>query len=338
MKVLKIIGWVILSLIVLVLLLGLIMPKDYDISREIVISAPKGVIFKQVGSLRAMDAWSPWSKMDPNIEQTFEGEDGAIGSMQSWSGNKDVGKGSNTITASEPGSRVETKVNFLEPFESEAGTYIQLDDAEGGTKVTWGMKGTMPFPWNALSPLMGMTGAIEKDYDKGLAALKTLVEEKVANPTYRGYTIQTVDLPARTYIGFRAKVGFNDMGAYFQKHMPAIFKAALGAGAVQAGAPAGLFYEWNMETNIADMAVAIPVAAQVLIKGGSVEDLPAGKAVVVDYYGAYEGTGEAHFAIDDYLKEFGLAASAPVIEEYITDPMTEPDTTKWLTKIIYPLK
>ncbi len=285
-----------------------------------------------------MDEWNPWSKMDPNIQNTFEGEDGAVGSTMSWSGNKDVGKGSNTITASEPGARVETKLNFIEPFESEAGTYIQLDDAEGGTKVTWGMTGTMPFPWNALSPLMGMKGAIEKDYDKGLAALKAMVEDKIKNPTYRGFTIQTVDLPARTYIGYRSKVGFNDMGAYFQKNMPAIFKAALGAGAVQAGAPSGLYFEWNMETNIADMAVAIPVASAVEIKGGSVAEIPAGKAAVIDYYGAYEGSGEAHFAMDDYLKEFGLTAGGPVIEEYITDPMTEPDTAKWLTKIIYPLK
>ena len=93
-----------------------------------------------------------------------------------------------------------------------------------------------------------------------------------------------------------------------------------------------------METNIADMAVAIPVATAVEIKGGSVAEIAAGKAAVIDYYGAYEGSGEAHFAMDDYLKEFGLTAGGPVIEEYITDPMTEPDTAKWLTKIIYPLK
>lgn len=338
MKLLKIIGWIILSLILLIVLLGLVLPKDYEVSRDIVINAPRGVVFKHVGSLKAMDAWNPWSKMDPNMESNFEGEDGTVGSSMSWSGNKDVGQGSNTITAIEANNRIETQLKFIEPFESEAGTYIQLDDAEGGTKVTWGMKGNMAFPWNALAPIMGMKGAIGKDYDKGLNNLKTLVEGHTSNPTYRGFTIQVVDLPARTYVGYRSKVNFNDISAYFAKNMPALYKAALGSGAKQSGAPSGLYYEWDMEANVADMAVAIPVESAVPIKGASVEEIPAGKAVVIDYYGSYEGTGEAHYAIDDYLKDYGLNAGSPVIEEYITDPQAEPDTSKWLTKIIYPVK
>jgi effector-binding domain-containing protein len=39
--------------------------------------------------------------------------------------------------------------------------------------------------------------------------------------------------------------------------------------------------------------------------------------------------------MDDYLKANKLKAGAPVIEEYVTDPGTEPDESKWLTKIYY---
>jgi hypothetical protein len=37
------------------------------------------------------------------------------------------------------------------------------------------------------------------------------------------------------------------------------------------------------------------------------------------------------------MKSKGLT-NGPVIEEYVTDPMNEADTTKWLTNIYYTLK
>lgn len=338
MKILKIVGLLILALLLLVAVLGFILPKEYSLTREVIVQAPQNLVFRQVASLRAMDAWSPWSKMDPDMQVTWEGEDGAVGSSMSWIGNEKVGQGSNTITASDAPNRVETSLRFIEPFESEANTWIEVQAAEGGSKVIWGMSGTTPFPMNVLTRLMGMESAIAKDYDKGLSSLKALVEEQANNPVYRGYAVRTEDFAARTYVGYRAKLPFAEMPAYFQKNMPGIYRAALAAGATMAGAPAGLYYEWDMESQMADMATAIPVAAAVTIKGASVENLPAGRALVVDYYGDYAGTGEAHFAIDDYLKDFGLQVGIPVIEEYVTDPATEPDTARWLTRIIYRLE
>jgi effector-binding domain-containing protein len=58
---------------------------------------------------------------------------------------------------------------------------------------------------------------------------------------------------------------------------------------------------------------------------------------LVEYYGNPEGTGAAHGAIESYCKQQGLVAGEPAIEEYVTDPASEPDTSKWLTRIYYPL-
>jgi effector-binding domain-containing protein len=41
--------------------------------------------------------------------------------------------------------------------------------------------------------------------------------------------------------------------------------------------------------------------------------------------------------MDVYLKEKNLTHSY-VIEEYVTDPMMEKDTAKWLTNIFYLIK
>jgi effector-binding domain-containing protein len=65
-------------------------------------------------------------------------------------------------------------------------------------------------------------------------------------------------------------------------------------------------------------------------------ETPQSKVMTIDYFGAYSQTTKAHFAMDEYLKSKNLTQKF-VIEEYVTDPMAEKDTTKWLTKIYYVL-
>ncbi|HMR44901.1 MAG TPA: GyrI-like domain-containing protein, partial [Saprospiraceae bacterium] len=64
-------------------------------------------------------------------------------------------------------------------------------------------------------------------------------------------------------------------------------------------------------------------------------EIPASKMLLINYQGGYNGLGEAHYAMDDYIKEKGYKISSPVVEEYVTDPGNEPDSTKWVTKVMY---
>lgn len=72
--------------------------------------------------------------------------------------------------------------------------------------------------------------------------------------------------------------------------------------------------------------------------GMEVVDLPAAKSLTINYMGGYNGVGSAHMAMDEYIQANKLEQLTPVIEEYITDPGAEPDSTKWLTKIVYFVK
>ncbi|MEK6616323.1 MAG: hypothetical protein AABZ32_09465, partial [Bacteroidota bacterium] len=58
----------------------------------------------------------------------------------------------------------------------------------------------------------------------------------------------------------------------------------------------------------------------------------------IAYMGGYNGIGEAHTAMDDYMNEKGCMHIMPIAEEYVTDPDKEADSTKWLTNIYYPVK
>jgi effector-binding domain-containing protein len=170
--------------------------------------------------------------------------------------------------------------------------------------------------------------------------LKTMAEAAEANKTYRGYKIKEIDFPSRTFLAKRGTISFSEVPSFFGKNLPVMFAELGKAGLQPAGAPCGLYFSWNPETQKTDMAAALPLAPGTTpptVKG--TEQIKAeGKALQLSYYGDYQKLEIAHGAIDDYMKEKNIEWNNLTIEEYITDPKAEPDTAKWLTNIYYLIK
>ena len=66
--------------------------------------------------------------------------------------------------------------------------------------------------------------------------------------------------------------------------------------------------------------------------------LPGGPAVIAVHAGPYEGLKATYDAIEAWLARSERTASGAPWEIYLTDPSLEPNPTKWLTEIIYPVK
>lgn len=336
MKALKYILIGIVCLIVIVCILGLILPKDYMVARSTVINAPKAVVLDHVKSLKTIEQWSVWSKKDPNIQQEFGGTDGEVGSWTTWKGNSDVGEGRQEITAINDNS-VDLKLS-MQGMDSHVN--FALADTADATKVTWTIDGKMPFPWNAMRLFINMDKMIGKDFEEGLAGLKTMSEQAAANKTYRGYEIKEINLEPKVYIAKRATVKFADIGPFFQKNMGPLFESAGKAKVQPAGPPSGIYFTWDTVRHETNMAVAVPVAQGAAIPEikGTEQVKAEGKALEIVHWGSYEKSATAHEAMDDYMKANKVEFNGLVIEEYITGPMTEKDTAKWQTNIIYLVK
>jgi uncharacterized protein YndB with AHSA1/START domain len=174
-KVLKIIGIILLVVILFILIAGVFVSKTVHLEKEITINAPRDTVWNYVSSLQGQLKWSPWPERDPDIQASFDGQEGAVGSVYRWKGNKDVGSGNQTITKIEPG-RVETHLNFIEPFSGQADAFVNLTEAGAGTKVTWGFDSRYPYPMNVMLLFINMDELIGKDYNAGLEKLKRLSE------------------------------------------------------------------------------------------------------------------------------------------------------------------
>lgn len=178
MKALKYVGIALGAVIALVLVAALFISNDVHYYKSITINAPIDSVWLNVNSLAAVDKWSPWNDYDPNMKKSMSGTDGTVGAMSSWESDVDrVGKGSQTISKIEAPTLLETDLKFYTPYESEAKGYIQLSPEGSGTKVTWGFKSEMPYPFNTMKLFMNMEEMMDEEWNSGLSKLKALCEK-----------------------------------------------------------------------------------------------------------------------------------------------------------------
>ncbi len=151
-------------------------PAGFRYERSAEMAAAPEVIFPQVNNLRNWDAWSPWSKMDPNMDKSFSGPDAGVGAQYAWSGNNQIGEGTMEIVESIPNQNVRLVLTFVRPFKGTNNAEFTFTPVAGGTLVTWAMFGENNFVAKAMGLFMDMDKMIGKNFDDGLADMKAIVE------------------------------------------------------------------------------------------------------------------------------------------------------------------
>lgn len=151
-------------------------PADFTVARSLTMAAPPQVVFAQVDDLRKWDAWNPWQKKDPTMKIVFNGPSSGAGASYSWSGNRDVGEGRLTITQSRPNELVQLKLEFTRPFEATNTAAFRFVPVGNQTDVTWSMAGHNDYFAKAFNLVMNMDKTIGREFEKGLADMKAVVE------------------------------------------------------------------------------------------------------------------------------------------------------------------
>ena len=157
-------------------------PSTYHVERKLEVAAPADLVFGVLNDLHQFAGvlvlfGSPWEKLDPDMQKTFEGPAAGVGQSYAWSGKK-VGKGKMTIEESVPGQKVGMKLEFVKPMASTATCALTLAGTPTGSFVTWAMDGNHNFIGKAFGMFMNMDNMLGSDIEKGLAQLKTVAEGK----------------------------------------------------------------------------------------------------------------------------------------------------------------
>ena len=169
--------WIVGGVVVLVVGVGMMLPRAFEISRSIVIAAPPEKIHPFLDSFRNWPRWSSFDTADPDIRFDVPEPSSGVGAKRSWKGRR-MGDGSQWIVASDPRKGVSMK---LEMTHMEHSFEFTFAPEAGGTRVTWSDRGQFPAAphWRVMGNLFlqSMLGGM---FEKGLAALKRVAEESAS--------------------------------------------------------------------------------------------------------------------------------------------------------------
>ncbi|MBK9130935.1 MAG: SRPBCC family protein [Gammaproteobacteria bacterium] len=163
-------------LIVIILVYAATRPDSFRVERSAVIGAPPEEIFTHLEDLHQWAAWSPWERKDPAMKRTHSGAARGTGAVYAWDGNDDVGQGSMEIIETVPPSRLVIRLDFIKPFEAHNIVEFALRPEGGSTNVVWSIHGPSPYVSKLMGLFFDMDALIGKDFEDGLARLKTLAE------------------------------------------------------------------------------------------------------------------------------------------------------------------
>jgi hypothetical protein len=167
------------GIIVLLLIIGLFVKKDYSVAKEIIVNKSKSVVFEYLKFLKNQNKFSVWASMDPNMKTEYRGTDGTEGFVSAWeSENKNVGKGEQEILKIVNGERIDYEIRFIKPFASTSWANMIVASAnENQTRVYWEFTGKMKYPTNLTLLFMNMEKMVGNDLEKGLQNLKTIMDK-----------------------------------------------------------------------------------------------------------------------------------------------------------------
>jgi Polyketide cyclase / dehydrase and lipid transport len=153
-------------------------PRTVRRERGILIHAPAEAILAHVTDFRRWAAWSPYEKLDPEMGRTFSGAPSGPGAVYAWEGRK-AGAGRMEMLETGP-SRVVIQLDFTRPLRTSNRTEFIAEREGGATRVTWAMSGDDPFISRVAGVFIDLDRLIGKDFEAGLAALKSLAEGEAA--------------------------------------------------------------------------------------------------------------------------------------------------------------
>jgi len=225
MKFLKYLLFLLIIVAVGLLIYTAVQPNEYDVKRTKLIKAPASIIYNNINDIKKWDNWGPWHDKDSTIVTTYSDNTVGVGAKSSWT-SKD-GPGNMKLISTVANKSVDLKMQFYDYNPTDV--YWTLDEVDGGTNVTWGMKNTKnPFIFKLFSVLSGgMDNMLGEMEGNGLNNLEKVVLEDLKNnpiPKFKLSNVSIENLPAKNFIGYLQKTSttaaLEDMTKIFKELKP----------------------------------------------------------------------------------------------------------------------
>ncbi len=299
------------------------------------INAPSLMVYNQVNDFNNWSNWSSWTNIDTSIHTTISDISEGVGATYNWNKKKKGGKIS--IISSTKASNVNTKLtnNTNDLISYNDWSFEENSKDKTNVEIHFYEEKEVPFFMRGYRFITGASRLIKNGLKYDLGKISDLAERQFKTNIYNGYHIKESNSEEIHFIINRSKVKKDDIQQFYAQSLGNLFKTLQSNNIEMDGMPCGLYFQWNLQNPMIDMASAIPVNSELSFDDVSSYSIPSGEVLVVDYMGDYKEINKAHQAMANYMKDHELFPNPPIIETYITDPSKEKNPENWLTRITY---
>jgi hypothetical protein len=149
-------------------------PDEFRVVRSASIKASPDKLFGLINNLRHFNTWNPYEKKDPG-KGVYSGAAEGKSAAYAWDSTQ-LGQGRMEIVDTTAPTKVSMKLDFVKPFEAHNVVEFTIQRKGEATEVTWDMRGPTPFFGKVLHVFINMDSMVGKDFENGLADLKTIAE------------------------------------------------------------------------------------------------------------------------------------------------------------------
>lgn len=334
MNTFKILITIIIISIIGALIWAFFLPANVHIEEKANINAPMQKVFNQVNNFHYWKNWAPWQ--DTVYHTKYEGKQEGVGAKMLWTDEKE-GRSVQTIIESVYGEKVVTELVFGKD-DNPAKAIFAFKQKDIGVEVSWIMDVTnLSYPFGRFVGYMIKKGA-SHNFKKGLEKMKTYVEANKNNPDYAGLDIIDENRNASYYLAYSDSGSMDELQSKIAKAYSIILKTMSENNITPKSYP---MVEWNNfdPKGISSFTALMATGKDYQIQGTVHSyEIPQGRFIWVKYVGSYQNSGIAWDNLDKYVNDNKLEINGDPYEEYVTDPSTEPDSSKLITNIYFPIK
>ncbi len=319
--------------LLLIVILSLILSKQYSAKVQVDIDAPSNFVFNAVNDLVYQNAWNSKAQLDTSFHILCVGQ--SLGSNASCDyksnayGNGVVSilysNGDSLSITDEPNGAPKRIFSYKTIRKDSSHTTLLVNGTSTSSFIT--------NLWNFIHKWK-----LTKQMKMSNNYLKTFVENRFKNKIYNGFAVQSILERDRYFIMHKSEVKMENIAQYYAQNISALYQTALENRIAIQRMPCGLFFEWDQPNSKTVMAAALPTVVESNVVNTESYHIAPGLNLKIEYKGERSKSGLAHTAMDAYLLDHRLKQQIPVIEEYMTNPTEEPDPKKWVTNIYYYVK
>lgn len=321
----------ILGIVLIYLIVCFLSPSVYKFNKEIKVDGPYKMVYLILNDVKDWPKWYSWKKQDPDLIFNLGGREHHLGANFSFESSK-FGNGYVEITQSFQDSFVSAnlKTDKLPATLQLSWQIIPQDKKSVYVDIKARIPGMIPFYKRGL--YYGMKSRMDQMLDADIDGIKTYIEGLVNS----NFNAAKVLYPGKKYFGLMDVVVNSKIPQFYAKTYPKIYAKLDSMNIEVAGPPAGLILDWEAKTGYVFIMAALPVNEKLPnMAGWTFFDLKPTECLKLEHYGSYRTLRNAHAQLSYMLDNSPFTLGIPVIEEYVTSPSQEPDTSKWLTNIYY---